>query len=72
METTNTSKLQAFPEIVAFRCKTADKADLIQVAQQWELDESEIARRALRAGLEILRGVKLPGTRRFAKGNATK
>src|SRR4030095_12436149 len=59
----DTKKVEVFDELIAFRAFTEDKADLCEVAQQWQLDESEIARRALRAGLEVLRKFKLPGVR---------
>jgi len=55
---------QNFDELIAFRTYRDDKADLAAVARRWELDEAEIARRALRAGLDVLRNVVVPGTRK--------
>lgn len=52
-----------YDELIAFRAYREDKAELSEVAQAWQLDESEIARRALRAGLEVLRKFKIPGVR---------
>jgi hypothetical protein len=50
--------------LIAFRAHEADKADLARVAERYQLDEAEIARRALRAGLEVLNKFKMPGVRR--------
>lgn len=52
-----------YEELIAFRAHRDDKANLNEVARHWQLDESEIARRALRAGLDVLRKFKLPGGR---------
>ena len=60
-------KIEVFEELIAFRAFSEDKQDLIEVAQAWQLDESEIARRALRAGLQILRDFKVPGVREERK-----
>ena len=57
-----TSKL-GYDELIAFRAFNADKADLSRVAGILQLDEAEIARRALRAGLKILERIDLPGRR---------
>jgi hypothetical protein len=57
-----TSKL-GYDELIAFRAFKADKADLSRVASILQLDEAEIARRALRAGLKILERIDLPGRR---------
>ena len=57
-----TSKL-GYDELIAFRAFKADKADLSRVAGILQLDEAEIARRALRAGLKILERIDLPGRR---------
>jgi uncharacterized protein (DUF2267 family) len=56
-----------FDELIAFRAYREDKQDIGEVAKQWQLDESEVARRALRAGLEVLRKFKLPGLREERK-----
>ena len=60
-------KLEPFDVLIAFRAFSEDKKDLSAVAKQWQLDESEIARRALRAGLQILKKFKLPGLREERK-----
>jgi len=52
-----------FDELIAFRALKDDKLDLTEVARQWQLDEAEVARRALRAGLDVLRNFKIPGVR---------
>jgi hypothetical protein len=60
-------KLEVFNELIAFRAWKEDREDLAEVAHEWQLDESEIARRALRAGLDVLRKFKMPGTREERK-----
>jgi hypothetical protein len=62
-----TKKIEAFDELIAFRAFSEDKNDLIAVARDWQLDEAEIARRALRAGLQVLRKFKVPGCREERK-----
>jgi hypothetical protein len=52
-----------FDELIAFRARAADRAEVREIAVRWQLDESEIARRALREGLRVLREYKIPGTR---------
>jgi len=52
---------KTFDELIAFRAYREDKPDIGDVAKEWQLDESEVARRALRAGLEVLRKFKMPG-----------
>jgi hypothetical protein len=60
-------KLDAFDELIAFRAWKEDRDDLSRVASEWQLDEAEIARRALRAGLDVLRKFKMPGVREERK-----
>lgn len=55
--------MENFDTIISFRVYEEDKTDLTAVADAWQLEESEVARRALRAGLEVLRKFKMPGTR---------
>jgi hypothetical protein len=50
-----------YDDLIAFRALKRDKAELTRIARGLQLDESEIARRALRAGLKILADVRLPG-----------
>ena len=61
-----------FDDLLAFRFYREDRADLAEVARRWQLDEAEIARRALRAGLEVLRTFDPPGLRKRLKKVATK
>jgi hypothetical protein len=53
-----------YEALIAFRAHSADKAELAEVSRLWQLDESEIARRALRTGLDVLRNFKVPGVLR--------
>lgn len=62
-----TKKPHNLDELIAFRAYPEDRVDLLRVARDWQLDEAEIARRALRAGLEVLRKFKIPGRRRIAR-----
>lgn len=52
-----------FDEIITFRVLRQDKEELVDLARNWQLDESEIARRALRTGLKEIRSQKIFGTR---------
>jgi hypothetical protein len=56
-------KFKSFDELIAFRALKQDREDLADVAQRYQLDEAEIARRALRAGLDVLRKFRMPGVR---------
>ena len=47
----------------------ADKADLARIAREWQLEEAEIARRALRAGLDVSRKFRMPGIREHGGRN---
>jgi hypothetical protein len=59
----NAKKLEVFDELIAFRAWKEDREDLSRVASAWQLEEAEVARRALRAGLKLLEKIKLPGVR---------
>ena len=52
-----------FDETLSFRVLSEDKRELIELARNWQLDESEIARRALRQGLREIRSQKIFGIR---------
>lgn len=61
-----------YDEIITFRVLREDKRELVDLARNWQLDESEIARRALRIGLKEIRSEKIFGTREMkdeTKGN---
>jgi len=49
------------------RLKKADRDELEKVAGRLKLDESEIARRALRLGLRLFRDVNIPGSESEAR-----
>ena len=49
------------------RLKKADRDELEKVAGRLKLDESEIARRALRLGLRLFRDVNIPGSESGAR-----
>jgi len=56
-----------FDEIITFRALREDKKELVDLARTWQLEESEIARRALRTGLKEIRSQKIFGTRELCK-----
>jgi hypothetical protein len=53
--------MEPFDGTIVFRAYREDRAELTEVAHRWQLEEAEIARRAIRIGLETLRKVKIPG-----------
>ena len=61
-----------FDELFSFWLYKEDKVDLVEVARKWQLHEAEIARRALRAGLEVLRSFDPPGVQKRLKKTTAK
>jgi hypothetical protein len=55
--------MEPFDGTIVFRAYRQDRAELTEVARKWQLEEAEIARRAIRIGLEALRKVRIPGNR---------
>ena len=53
--------MESFDAQIAFRAYKQDREELARVAKQWQLEEAEVCRRALRTGLEVLRKFKMPG-----------
>ena len=56
--------MQNFDSHISFRAYRQDRERLIEVANKWQIEEAEVARRALRAGLEVLHKCEIPGTRK--------
>ena len=44
--------MEKFPDQIAFRCKSEDRAELKRVSETMDLAESDVARLALRGGLK--------------------
>jgi hypothetical protein len=60
--------MRIYPDIlIAFRAFEEDRAELDEVARRWQLNPGEVARRAFREGLAVIKKIELPGTRAIAK-----
>lgn len=63
-QTMKTDKTKSYADVlIAFRAFAADRAELDEVARRWQLNPGEVARRAFREGLAVIKKVDLPGTR---------
>lgn len=47
--------MEKFDDLVTFRCKREDRAELRKLSESLSLVESDVARAAFRRGLEIFR-----------------
>ena len=53
-----------YPDVlIAFRALQVDRAELDEVARRWQLNPGEVARRAFREGMAVIKKIDLPGTR---------
>lgn len=55
-------KSKRFETSINVRVQNTDREKLAEVAERLRLEESEIARRALRVGLQFFKNVDLPGS----------
>jgi hypothetical protein len=53
--------------LIAFRALEVDRAELDEISRRWQLNPAEVARRAFREGLAIVKKIELPGTRLVEK-----